>query len=238
VWAFEADVILVSGASDATGRSACSSTRRLARSTLFSLRQCGNNLRPRRWPARNRTAEGFRSQRPGLPFPGRVRHSPAAVADLDHERRADDRALRRQRRDLHCDSNSGFLRCGMWCVFQATDDPRVHRGARCGFITAPTRFSPDRVRRKCNATSLTTLQMPSFAERVRSYREARETWISAGRQVRSEEEMARLHAICRTCAQFSGASCKLCGCAIHPSRTWLNKLYWATENCPDVVPRW
>ncbi len=126
----------------------------------------------------------------------------------------------------------------MWCVFQATDDPRMHECGRCGFRTAPTRFPPERVRRRCSEPTASQDRMPSLFDRVRSYQEARVRWIAAGQPVRTPEEMVRLHAICGTCDQFSGASCKLCGCAIHPSRTWLNKLFWATEHCPLRQPRW
>jgi hypothetical protein len=114
----------------------------------------------------------------------------------------------------------------MWCTFEATDDLQVHRCARCGFCTAATQFPPDRVRRRCRAALANTSRAPSLVDRVRTYREARERWIAAGRPVRHEEEMARLHAICKSCEHFRGASCKLWGCAIHPSRTWMNKLRW------------
>lgn len=126
----------------------------------------------------------------------------------------------------------------MWCVFQATDDPQVHQCARCGFVAAPTRFPPEKVRRQCQMTAVLAVRAPKFADRVRSYREARERWIAAGRPVRTTEEMARLHEICTACEHFSGASCKLCGCAIHPSRKWLNKLSWATEHCPLDEAKW
>lgn len=112
----------------------------------------------------------------------------------------------------------------MWCLFQATDDPRVHRCARCGFVAAPTACPPHKVRRQCQSTLTGSPGAPSLVDRVRSYHEARERWIAAGRPVRSEVEMTRLHTICVACEHYSGASCRLCGCAIHPSRTWLNKL--------------
>lgn len=125
----------------------------------------------------------------------------------------------------------------MWCVFQATDDPQVHSCARCGFVAAPTAFPPEKLRRECQILAATP-RTPSLVERIRGYRGARERWIAAGRPVRNDEEMARLHAICQACEYFSGASCKLCGCAVHPSRKWINKLRWATEHCPLKPREW
>lgn len=83
----------------------------------------------------------------------------------------------------------------MWRVFQATDDPRVHRCARCGFVAAPMCLSPEKLRRQCQGTISATTRTASLADRLRSYGEFRRRWIAAGRPVRSEVEMARLYAI-------------------------------------------
>lgn len=88
------------------------------------------------------------------------------------------------------------------------------------------------------ATSSVAPRAPSFADRVGSYREARQRWIAAGCPVRSREEMAKLHTICTKCEHFTGYSCRVCGCGLHHSRGSWNKLRWATEHCPLATPKW
>lgn len=124
----------------------------------------------------------------------------------------------------------------MWCHFKVADQPGLYRCARCGFTTLSTRFGPERIRKRCIAASGT--QAPSLLARATTYRRALARWIAAGRPVRSREAMTDLYAICMNCEHFTGRSCRVCGCGVHHSHGWGNKLRWATEHCPLAEPKW
>lgn len=74
--------------------------------------------------------------------------------------------------------------------------------------------------------------------KVDDFSEEHETWIAAGRPMRSPERTAALFAICAACPhKVAGGfmqpdSCCLCGCTISPTRRFMNKLAWATTTCP------
>lgn len=68
---------------------------------------------------------------------------------------------------------------------------------------------------------------------------ARDKWIKAGRPERTDEEVAHIYdAFCKPCKFLQNGSCKLCGCLINRERKYLNKLRWATEQCPHEPPFW
>lgn len=84
------------------------------------------------------------------------------------------------------------------------------------------------------------LGMPAMGRR---WIKALQKWVKAGRPVRSQEEIARLHAICVRCKFYKADRCLLCGCAvskqpvkafglIKTSSAMFNKLKMATEKCP------
>lgn len=129
-----------------------------------------------------------------------------------------------------------LLETRMWCHFEVTDRPGVYRCAQCGFATLPTSFGPERIRKRCVAARET--RAPSLMVRVANYRRALVRWLAAGRPVRSRDEIKKLHAICTNCDHFTGRSCRVCGCGVHHSQGWWNKLRWATEHCPLEEPRW
>lgn len=66
---------------------------------------------------------------------------------------------------------------------------------------------------------------------------ARQKWIEAGRPFRPLKERRRIfNQICKTCEHFTGKRCEVCGCFIDETRDNINKLAWATEECP--VGKW
>ena len=76
------------------------------------------------------------------------------------------------------------------------------------------------------------------------YVDARERWIAAGSPTRPDAQIALLYERCQGCAEFrpattletavglAGGECGACGCRLHHERKLLNKLAWATEDCP------
>lgn len=74
----------------------------------------------------------------------------------------------------------------------------------------------------------------------------RKKWIEAGKPMRSEEEIKRIHDLCSQCPMFrkkeghiSGYDkCGICECNLHPTSKTLNKIAWATTECPKDDPEW
>jgi hypothetical protein len=65
------------------------------------------------------------------------------------------------------------------------------------------------------------------------YRHARSKWIAAGRPLRSDERIAEIwDTHCKNCPNREADHCKLCGCFIKRHGTTLNKIAWASEDCP------
>ena len=78
--------------------------------------------------------------------------------------------------------------------------------------------------------------------RVGRYAAEIQTWLAAGRPVRSDERVREIYeTICRPCEHFNQERerCKACGCKLGLSRRALfNKLRMATTSCPLDEPKW
>lgn len=61
--------------------------------------------------------------------------------------------------------------------------------------------------------------------------------LGGGKFLPDEKIMTRF-ALCRTCDQFTGKGCKVCGCRCNSRRKLMNKLALPTERCPATPPRW
>ncbi len=120
--------------------------------------------------------------------------------------------------------------------YQSGGAYRLIVNLQIGSTPCGQRFGPERIRKRC--TAAISASPSSLMERVQRYRFARERWIAASRPVRSRAEMNKLYAICLNCEHFSGHACRLCGCALHHSRGWWNKLRWVTQHCPLAEPKW
>lgn len=110
--------------------------------------------------------------------------------------------------------------------------PRGQRGPR---------EYPAKVRRECRPGGVpASREQPRVVSTgpVRRYLSAREKWIAAGRPLRNAEDRATLFAICEACPEYQplpvveGGRCKVCKCGIAQERDTLNKIAWATEECP------
>ena len=74
----------------------------------------------------------------------------------------------------------------------------------------------------------------STTKKLSNYRKAIVKWISAGRPVRSDEEVERIYnQFCNSCEFKLNRSCILCGCKVNKAKSALfNKIKMATEECP------
>ncbi len=80
-------------------------------------------------------------------------------------------------------------------------------------------------------------------DKAKQYFEERKKWLKHKRPYRTPERMEELFAICSGCEHFKPSkegvgSCGICGCNIKKEGAGLNKLAWATTQCPDEPPRW
>jgi hypothetical protein len=74
----------------------------------------------------------------------------------------------------------------------------------------------------------------SFTQRVVRFWQERRTWARAGKPLRTAERMAELYdEKCSPCEFYKNSACDLCGCNIRREGNALNKLAWATTECPD-----
>lgn len=78
---------------------------------------------------------------------------------------------------------------------------------------------------------------------VSSYAKSRRRWIDADRPVREQDAVeAILDNLCKPCEYYrrqteNTGRCGLCSCQLNLGKK-LNKIYWATEGCPDDPPKW
>lgn len=56
--------------------------------------------------------------------------------------------------------------------------------------------------------------------------------IKGGGKYLPEEKIKERLVICQACDQFTGRSCKDCGCTCNNKKIFLNKLALPTESCP------
>lgn len=88
-----------------------------------------------------------------------------------------------------------------------------------------------------NANALPYL--PSLVTQVANVSKGAAKWIAAGRPVRSDEEVAKLFDQCQSnvCGLYRPKEdgvgrCAGCGCWLKRNGGLMNKLKWATEDCP------
>ena len=54
----------------------------------------------------------------------------------------------------------------------------------------------------------------------------------------TREVIDKRFSICKDCEQFTGCSCKICGCTCGDKYKLMNKLAYPTECCPDNPSKW
>lgn len=109
-------------------------------------------------------------------------------------------------------------------------------------------FAPPRVEAEATesptAVALTAAAAELGLTYARRYAKAITKWVAAGKPKRSDEEVARILAICQSneCGKYAvnaliGGRCTVCGCRVNSSQMALaNKIRMATEECPQQ--RW
>jgi hypothetical protein len=75
------------------------------------------------------------------------------------------------------------------------------------------------------------------------YKEERKKWVEAGKPYRDQAKISHLFHICSHCEHFEPETkrkgkCGDCGCNIKIEGRLLNKLAWATTQCPLDEPKW
>lgn len=132
-----------------------------------------------------------------------------------------------------------------WIDGAPTTEPGWWICSRCGRPRSIVNRDPDwqGSSRACQAQSAATEARPERAksagltQRVKRYRDARAKWKAAGEPMRTAESREALYAICQVCPEFKplgvlGGQCGVCRCGLHHERDTLNKIAWATEDCP------
>jgi hypothetical protein len=134
----------------------------------------------------------------------------------------------------------------MQCLFS---EPEYRRGAwvyTCSQCRRQwrlkTRVDPGLAHRQCTNGA----HRPPLAEAagrlgislsdVAHYGKALFMWGAAGFPERSDEEVARLLAICQACEHYTQGRCRKCGCRVSNAPALINKIRMATENCP--IGKW
>jgi hypothetical protein len=108
-------------------------------------------------------------------------------------------------------------------------------GLRCTRCSYVLHKRYERVFRACDAAPIEPV---SIVQKAVSFAAAAAQHVAAGAPMASQAEVARRHDICTACPHFDGKACGLCGCPVNRERTWLSKLSWADQKCPDDPPRW
>ncbi len=79
---------------------------------------------------------------------------------------------------------------------------------------------------------------PTLIERTKSYLKERKKWIQADKPLRTQSKVNDIFIkYCQPCQYYNGSSCNICGCFIN-TRMVVNKLVWATTQCPGTPPKW
>lgn len=91
-----------------------------------------------------------------------------------------------------------------------------------------------------------TKNKKNLLDLAKSFKDAHDVWVEAGKPIRSPEEMKRIHDICKLCPLFLAGQgflpgydkCGECGCNLHESFVSFNKLAYGTTQCPLDEPKW
>ena len=93
---------------------------------------------------------------------------------------------------------------------------------------------PEAIKKRVDKKGIPTL--PGVEELLDTYWKAVKRWIAAGRPVRRDGEVQRIHKeFCAPCDWYDSKSqrCKGCGCIVKPQGiALLNKIKMQTEHCP------
>lgn len=130
------------------------------------------------------------------------------------------------------------------CIFKITPQPDGRYLHQC---QNPECTHGDRIlkaevlHRNCNGPENKvnggiTKTVTTISLRAARFATALVRWQAAGRPERSKEAVQQIyHEHCKPCDNFDAEkkACKICGCHCKEEhKSFLNKIVWATENCP------
>ena len=77
------------------------------------------------------------------------------------------------------------------------------------------------------------MRLPKHLQRLRNFATAFAKHAASGSPKASQEDIDRRLAECELCPHFQHQHCQLCGCRCKGNKTFMNKLAWADQSCPD-----
>lgn len=75
-------------------------------------------------------------------------------------------------------------------------------------------------------------QTVGSATKLKNFAKSTVKHVASGLPRSSDAEVERRFSICSACDQFTGKTCKACGCTITTDPVLIGKLQWAGERCP------
>lgn len=125
----------------------------------------------------------------------------------------------------------------MLCEFETTNTDAGYR-QRCKWCGHETTTRLPRFYRRCVTQSVSIVDAGINVSRAFA------RWSAAGFPTRTDEQRAACFAVCQGCRLFrpgsvaGTGSCGKCGCKLSADSTLMNKIGWATEDCPlSLWPR-
>jgi hypothetical protein len=148
----------------------------------------------------------------------------------------------------------------MKCIFEQIDIDKKsgwmiyackRRDLGCEHINVKSPYPPEKVHANCSAVEEIATEVASDLVKPHSlfsipfsYAKEKSKWSRAGKPLRSDEEIIRIFDTkCKPCPYFNPTgettgSCKICRCFLKREGHEINKIAWATTECPDNPPRW
>lgn len=73
----------------------------------------------------------------------------------------------------------------------------------------------------------------SLLQKAKNFASSVAAHVSLGMPKATQEQIDQRFEICKSCSFFDGKACMKCGCPIVRERTFISKLGWANEKCPE-----
>lgn len=139
------------------------------------------------------------------------------------------------------------MNCSFKKIETTDKEKNIFKCSMCGYTTQPTKVSdPSSIHKKCDAVKNTADE--AMAQDIISlgirYASERNKWAQAGKPYRTDARILEIFDNqCAPCENFNPegegkGSCGICGCRLLREGKMLNKLAWATTECPLTPPKW
>lgn len=110
-------------------------------------------------------------------------------------------------------------------IGEGKDGKQQYRCTHCGH-KRESKYPPSKLHRNCGARSRAFRKVSRFAVAAALH-------AMRGSPKRTEDEITKLHAICKPCGRFKDDVCRLCGCRVTRKKVYRNKLAWADQHCDE-----